>query len=108
MKRKASRGVHVKHVQLAHLLQGHEGQSVHVGFDVGKRVIYCVLRWNNKDYSRPWVIHNPAATAATTGRAYRRMSPATPEGGLATGAEIGGGTGRLGFSDGGALGGWTC
>jgi transposase len=59
MRSRAYRGVSVNQVDLDKVLRGREGQAVHVGLDIGKSSIFGVLRWNERDFSRPWRIDNP-------------------------------------------------
>ena len=63
MKSKAYRAVDVNHIHLAPLLQTHKEKLVHVGLDVGKKFILCVLRWARDHFDRPWRCQNPADLA---------------------------------------------
>jgi len=60
MRRKAYRSTEVKHVELELvLLRGPQG-PVTVGLDVGKFVIYVVVRWSDGSFERPWTVENPS------------------------------------------------
>ena len=60
MKSKAYRAVDVKRVDVAHSLEGRDQSVVHVGLDIGKESVLCVLRWGLHDFDRPWRVGNPA------------------------------------------------
>lgn len=60
MKSRAYRSTRVKDVQCQRVVQGHDGQDVVVGIDIGKEVILVILRWSGSDYSRPWRVKNPS------------------------------------------------
>ena len=59
MKSKPYRAVDVNRLDMDDLCQQHPKQAVHVGLDIGKELIYCVLRWARQDYDRPWKVKNP-------------------------------------------------
>ena len=58
-KSKAYAAVAVNRVLVEQLAQGHQGQEVVVGADIGKYEILAVARWAAGDFARPWRIHNP-------------------------------------------------
>lgn len=60
MKSKAYRGTNVNRIDVPTLSQGHEGQAVVVGFDVGKFRLAAVARWSDGRFERPWLVDNPA------------------------------------------------
>jgi transposase len=61
MKSKAYRAVDVNTIQTAAWLPSRsEFTSVTAGQDIGKEWIYCILRWGNDDFDRPWKVRNPA------------------------------------------------
>ena len=60
MKSKAYRAVDVKRVEVASWLEGREEKVVHVGLDVGKESVLCVVRWGLHDFDRPWRVGNPS------------------------------------------------
>src|SRR3954470_24823324 len=51
--------VPVNRVALGPLTRGRAGCEVVVGFDVGKFELLAVPRGGDKDFGRPWRIHNP-------------------------------------------------
>ena len=59
MKSKAYRGAAVNRVDVGRLAQGHEGQSLIVGVDVGKYQLVAVGRWSDGRFERPWRVANP-------------------------------------------------
>jgi transposase len=63
VKSKAYRAVDVNQVKLAQRLPPREEGLVHAGLDVGKDYIFCVLRWADHDFERPWRCCNPADLA---------------------------------------------
>ena len=60
MKSKAYRGIDVNHIDGRTLCQGHDGQALVVGFDVGKYRLAAVARWPDGRFERPWLADNPA------------------------------------------------
>ena len=68
MKSKAYRGVSVNGVDLEAVLRDRERQAVHVGLDIGKLSIFCVLRWKDRDFAKPWKVDNPADLGALVER----------------------------------------
>jgi transposase len=60
MKKKAYRGTAVKHVEAARVRQGHAGQALTVGLDIGKYRLCAVARWPDGQFERPWLVDNPA------------------------------------------------
>ena len=60
MKSKAYRGTDVNRIDLRTLSQGHEGQSLVVGLDIGKFRLAAVARWSDGGFERPWLVDNPA------------------------------------------------
>lgn len=66
MKSKPYRGVFVNQIDPLSILAGRDGQAVDVGLDIGKRWIYVVLRWKDKDFGRPWKVRNPTELSALT------------------------------------------
>jgi transposase len=59
MKSKAYRAADVNRIDVAKLLEGRGEAAVHVGLDVGKECILCMLRWGGDDFERPWRVSNP-------------------------------------------------
>jgi hypothetical protein len=59
MKSKAYRGTDVKSVDARELAQGHPGQALVVGIDVGKFRLAAVGRWSSGHFERPWWVANP-------------------------------------------------
>lgn len=86
MKSKAYRAVDVKHVEVRQCLEGRVEASVHVGLDVGKESVLCVLRWGVHDFDRPWRVSNPsevgllAKMLAEVGRGRRTVVAMEPTG----------------------------
>jgi transposase len=60
MKSKAYRGTDVNRIDVRSLSQGHDGQALVVGFDVGKFRLAAVARWSDGHFERPWLADNPA------------------------------------------------
>ena len=60
MKSKAYRAVDVNRVDIESCLEGRESAPVHVGFDIGKETIVCILRWGIGDFDRVWKVRNTA------------------------------------------------
>jgi transposase len=58
MKSKAYRGTDVNRVDTGRLAQGHEGQALVVGVDVGKFQLVAVGRWADGRFERPWRVAN--------------------------------------------------
>lgn len=63
MKSRAYRAVDVNRIDVAFLLHERGEAPVHVGLDVGKESILCVLRWSGDDFERPWRVRNPLEVA---------------------------------------------
>jgi transposase len=63
MKSRAYRAVDVNRIDVAKLLPERGDAVVHVGLDVGKESILCVLRWSGDDFERPWRVRNPSEVA---------------------------------------------
>jgi transposase len=59
MRSKAYRGTDVNRVDVGRLAQGHEGQALVVGVDVGKYQLVAVGRWIDGRFERPWRVANP-------------------------------------------------
>lgn len=49
----------VKKVELDLGCPEQEGQTVHVGLDVGKHAVLAVARWPDGRFERPWLVKNP-------------------------------------------------
>ena len=60
MRKKAYRATDVKNVELECLLSAAPEGPVWVGLDIGKFVIYVVIRWHNGHFERPWKVLNPS------------------------------------------------
>src|SRR5258707_12668072 len=60
MRRKAYRSTEVKHVELELVLSRGPQGPVTVDLDVGKFVIYVVVRWSDGSFERPWRVENPS------------------------------------------------
>jgi transposase len=54
-------------VELELACQGQEGQTVYVGFDVGKHEVLAVARWPDGRFERPWLVKNPAEIGELVG-----------------------------------------
>lgn len=86
MQSKAYRAVDVKRVDLKQWLEGRYESIVHVGLDVGKESVLCVLRWGLDDRDRPWRVDNPgeasllATMLAEVGRGRRLIVAMEPTG----------------------------
>ena len=59
MKSRAYRAIDVNRIDLAKWLAGRDEPRVHVGLDVGKELVMCVLRWAGDDFDQPWRVSNP-------------------------------------------------
>jgi transposase len=59
MKSKAYRGTAVNRVDAQQVSQGHGGQTVTIGLDVGKYRLSAVARWSDGQFERPWLVANP-------------------------------------------------
>lgn len=59
MKSKAYRAVSVNGVDVALLVKSRGDTAAHVGLDVGKESVLCVVRWGPNDFERPWKVKNP-------------------------------------------------
>jgi hypothetical protein len=60
MRRKAYRSTEVKHVELELVVARGPQGALTVGLDVGKFVIYVVVRWSDGSFERPWTVENPS------------------------------------------------
>ena len=68
MKRKRMyRATAVKGVDLGCVTAGREGQGAVVGFDVGKRRLLAVVRWEDGRFERPWLAENPGEVPVLVG-----------------------------------------
>ncbi len=68
MKSKAYRAVNVKGVDVASWMKGRDEALVHVGLDVGKESVLCVVRWGMHDFDRPWHADNPSECGLLAGK----------------------------------------
>lgn len=68
MRKRAYASLAVNSVDVPRLVQGREGQSVHVGIDVGKYELLGVVRWSADDFERPWRVVNPTQIAEAVDR----------------------------------------
>src|SRR6266849_5096518 len=59
MKSKAYRGTIVNRVDGERMSQGHGGQALTVGLDIGKYRLSAVARWPDGQFERPWLVDNP-------------------------------------------------
>jgi transposase len=59
MKSKAYRGMAVNRVDAQKVSQGHAGQALTVGLDIGKYRVFAVGRWPDGQFERPWLVDNP-------------------------------------------------
>jgi transposase len=59
MKSKAYRGTAVNRVDAAQVSQGHAGQALTIGLDIGKYRLFAVARWPDGQFERPWLVANP-------------------------------------------------
>src|SRR5712692_5686036 len=59
MHSKAYRATAVNRVDARVLGQGHPGQPVTVGLDIGKYRVLAVARWPDAQWERPWLVANP-------------------------------------------------
>jgi transposase len=59
MKSKAYRATAVNRIDAVGVSQGHWGQAVMVGLDIGKYRILAVARWPDGQFERPWLVANP-------------------------------------------------
>jgi transposase len=60
MKKKAYRGTAVNRIDAVQVSQGHAGQALTVGLDIGKYRLSAVARWPDGQFERPWLVDNPA------------------------------------------------
>jgi transposase len=58
-KSKPYSAVAVNRVVAEPLCRSHPGQKAEVGCDIGKRILFAVVRWGNGDFERPWRVANP-------------------------------------------------
>ena len=49
----------VKRVDWEEVARGRGHEGVHVGLDVGKRAFLGVVRWEEGEFERPWLVENP-------------------------------------------------
>jgi transposase len=59
MKSKAYRATAVNRVDAAAVRQGHVGQPLTVGLDIGKYRVLAVGRWPDAQFERPWLVAQP-------------------------------------------------
>jgi transposase len=59
MKSKAYRGTAVNRIDAHKVSQGHAGQALTIGLDIGKYRVLAVGRWPDGQFERPWVVANP-------------------------------------------------
>src|SRR5262249_49186355 len=59
MKNKAYRATVVNRVDAAAVSQGHAGQALTIGLDIGKYRVLAVGRWPDAQFERPWLVANP-------------------------------------------------
>jgi transposase len=59
MQSKAYRATAVNRVDAAAVSQGHAGQPLTVGLDIGKYQVLAVGRWPDAQFERPWRVANP-------------------------------------------------
>jgi transposase len=59
MKSKAYRATAVNRVDAVRVGQGHAGQALTIGLDIGKYRILAVARWPDGQFERPWLVANP-------------------------------------------------
>jgi transposase len=59
MKSKAYRATAVNRVDAQQVSQGHPGQALTVGFDIGKYRVLTVGRWPDAQFERPWLVAYP-------------------------------------------------
>jgi transposase len=59
MKSKAYRATAVNRVDAGPVGQGHPGQALTVGLDIGKYRVLAVARWPDGQFERPWLVANP-------------------------------------------------
>jgi transposase len=59
MKSKAYRATAVNRVDAAAVSQGHAGQPLTVGLDIGKYRVLAVGRWPDAQFERPWLVAQP-------------------------------------------------
>jgi transposase len=59
MKSKAYRGTAVNRADAQRVSQGHAGQALSIGLDIGKYHISAVGRWPDGQFERPWLVANP-------------------------------------------------
>jgi transposase len=67
MRRKAYRATRVKQVRWEVLSRGQGACAVEVGFDVGKREVLAVARWESGVFERPWLVENPGEIGVLVG-----------------------------------------
>ncbi len=61
------RATAVKDVDLGRGMGGREGQGAVVGFDVGKRRLLAVVRWEDGRFERPRLVENPGEVPVLVG-----------------------------------------
>ena len=64
MKSKAYRGTAVNRVEAQKVSEGHAGEALTVGLDIGKYRIAAVGRWASGAFERPWLVDNPQQLSA--------------------------------------------
>ena len=86
MKSRAYRAVDVNGIDIGALVKSRVESVVHAGLDIGKELIYCVLRWGSDDFDRPWLVRNPievgtlAALLREVGRGRTLVAAMEPTG----------------------------
>jgi len=55
-KSKAYRATDVNNVEIEELSQAAAGRRAAVGMDVGKHAVWCVVRWQDGEFERPWKV----------------------------------------------------
>jgi transposase len=59
MKSKAYRATAVNRVDASQVSQGHPGQPLTIGLDIGTYRVLAVARWPDAQFERPWLVANP-------------------------------------------------
>jgi hypothetical protein len=59
-KSKAYRATDVKDVDVGRIGQGHPGQPLTLGLDIGKYRVLAVARWPDAQFERLWLVDHPA------------------------------------------------
>jgi transposase len=68
MKKKAYSGIVVNQIKIENVCKGHDGQSVIVGLDIGKREIRAMLRWQDGAWGQGWSAAQPAQVSVLVQR----------------------------------------